>query len=152
MGYLSRAFEFGRQFLFQWTVNWRFVGEEIFQSRRFSMTLLAVHLTLLIVFGATRWLKPSNRSLIENVAMIFRPPPTKMAMTISSRVRPQFVLTTILTCNAIGMLCARSLHYQFYSWLAWGTPFLLWRTGFHPVLQFVLWAAQEWAWNVFPSK
>ena len=60
-------------------------------------------------------------------------------------------MTTVLTANAIGMLCARSLHYQFYAWLAWGTPFLLWRTGFHPIVQYAIWAAQEWAWNVYPS-
>lgn len=49
------------------------------------------------------------------------------------------------------MLCARSLHYQFYSWLAWGTPYVLWRSGFGPVWTAGLWAAQEWAWNIFPS-
>jgi alpha-1,3-mannosyltransferase len=60
-------------------------------------------------------------------------------------------MTTILTANIIGMLCARSLHYQFYAYLAWVTPFLLWRARLHPVLQYVLWGAQEWAWNVYPS-
>jgi alpha-1,3-mannosyltransferase len=49
------------------------------------------------------------------------------------------------------MLCARSLHYQFYAYIAWATPFLLWRAGFHPIVQYALWAAQEWAWNVYPS-
>lgn len=49
------------------------------------------------------------------------------------------------------MFCARSLHYQFYSWLAWGTPFALWQSGLGPAWVFPLWAAQEWAWNVFPS-
>jgi len=49
------------------------------------------------------------------------------------------------------MLCARSLHYQFYSWLAWGAPYVLWQSGFGPAWIIPLWAAQEWAWNVFPS-
>jgi len=70
---------------------------------------------------------------------------------MNQRVTPRFVLTTILGANAIGMLCARSLHYQFYSWLAWGTPYLLWRSGFGPGWVTGLWAAQEWAWNVYPS-
>ncbi|KAK5008097.1 hypothetical protein LTR28_004440 [Elasticomyces elasticus] len=70
---------------------------------------------------------------------------------MSRHVTPRFILTAVLSANAIGMLCARSLHYQFYSWIAWATPFLLWRAGFHPVLQYALWAAQEWAWNVYPS-
>mgnify|MGYP003739830787 CR=1 FL=1 len=33
----------------------------------------------------------------------------------------------------------------------WATPALLWRAGYHPILQYALWAAQEYAWNVFPS-
>ena len=43
------------------------------------------------------------------------------------------------------------MHYQFYALLAWSTPFLLWQGGLHPVMQYALWAAQEVAWNVYPS-
>ena len=52
---------------------------------------------------------------------------------------------------AIGMLCARSLHYQFYAYTAWSTPFLLWKAGLHPILIYAAWGAQEWGWNVYPS-
>jgi alpha-1,3-mannosyltransferase len=62
-----------------------------------------------------------------------------------------FTMTVMLSSLAIGLLCARSLHYQFFAYLAWATPFLLWRAGIHPVLIYALWALQEWAWNVFPS-
>lgn len=149
--YLSRAFEFTRQFLFKWTVNWRFVGEETFLSRRFSLTLLAAHASLLTLFALTRWLKPSRQSLPQVVTSLFAPPAPTTQAAISKRVTPRFILTTILTANAIGMLCARSLHYQFYSYIVWATPFLLWRAGLHPVLQYAFWAAQEYAWNVYPS-
>lgn len=71
--------------------------------------------------------------------------------TMALRVTPNFTMTVLLTAMTIGMLCARSLHYQFYAYIAWATPFLLWKAGFHPVLQYALWAAQEWAWNVYPS-
>ena len=47
LGYLSRAFELSRQFLFKWTVNWRFVGEERFLSATFPRALLAAHAALL---------------------------------------------------------------------------------------------------------
>lgn len=50
------------------------------------------------------------------------------------------------------MLCARSLHYQFFAYIAWATPFLLWKAGLHPVLLYTVWAAQEWAWNVYQSS
>lgn len=62
-----------------------------------------------------------------------------------------FILTTSLTSVVIGMLCARSLHYQFFAYLSWATPFLLWRGGFGPFSTYALWALQEWAWNVYPS-
>jgi alpha-1,3-mannosyltransferase len=150
-GYLSRAFEFTRQFFFKWTVNWRFVGEETFLSKRFALTLLATHVSLLVLFATTRWLKPSRQSLFDTISSIFNPPSPAKQAQISARVTPRFILVTILSANAIGMLCARSLHYQFYSWIVWATPALLWRAGYHPVLQYALWGAQEYAWNVFPS-
>ena len=49
------------------------------------------------------------------------------------------------------MLCARSLHYQFYAYIAWSTPFLLWKADLHPTLIYAVWGAQEWGWNVYPS-
>lgn len=149
--YLSRAFEFTRQFLFKWTVNWRFVGEDIFLSKTFSAALLAAHASLLVVFATTRWLKPSKCSVMDAVRQLIRPPPANMQSNVSRYTTADFILTTVLTAMMIGCLYARSLHYQFYSYIAWSAPFLLWRSGMHPVLMYAVWAAQEWAWNVFPS-
>jgi alpha-1,3-mannosyltransferase len=153
IGYLSRAFEFSRQFLFKWTVNWRFVGEDVFLSREFSVSLLVGHVSALILFATTRWLRPAEKPISELVgnALKFEEPCGKMQHAISIRISPNYILTTILTANAIGMLFARSLHYQFYAYIALATPFLLWRSGMNPILQFVIWAIQEWAWNVYPS-
>jgi alpha-1,3-mannosyltransferase len=153
MGYLNRAFEFTRQFLFKWTVNWRFVGEKIFLSREFSVSLLVGHASVLLLFALTRWLKSTSRPVGDMIVRVlhFKEPLGDIQPLVSKRITPRYVLTVVLTANAIGMLFARSLHYQFYAYLAWATPFLLWRSGLHPILQFGLWAAQEWAWNVFPS-
>lgn len=52
--YLKLAFEFSRQFLYKWTVNWRFVSEETFLSPMWSKGLLFLHLATLVVFGL-RW-------------------------------------------------------------------------------------------------
>ncbi|KAG0652905.1 Dolichyl-P-Man:Man(5) c(2)-PP-dolichyl mannosyltransferase [Hyphodiscus hymeniophilus] len=151
--YITRAFEFSRQFLFKWTVNWRFVGEDIFLSKQFSIALLVGHISALLLFIATRWLRPAERSVAELIraALDFKEPLGQMQHACSIRISPNYILTTILTAVAIGMLFARSLHYQFYAYLAWATPFLLWRSGLHPGLQYLLWAAQEWSWNVYPS-
>ncbi|GBN11808.1 Lethal(2)neighbour of tid protein [Araneus ventricosus] len=51
VSYISRAFDLGRIFLHQWTVNWRFVPEEIFVSRSFHLCLLVLHLVILAVFA-----------------------------------------------------------------------------------------------------
>lgn len=58
--YITKAFELTRQFFFEWTVNWRFVGEEVFLSKKFSLGLLALHGTLLFVFAVTRWKKSNS--------------------------------------------------------------------------------------------
>ncbi|KAF2789565.1 glycosyltransferase family 58 protein [Melanomma pulvis-pyrius CBS 109.77] len=147
--YFARAFELTREFLYKWTVNWRFIDEETFLSKKFALGLLAIHAGLLIWFARTRWIKPSQRSP-RDFLKLFRDEPRDQD-AIALRVSPNFIMTTMLTAVAIGMLCARSLHYQFYAYIAWTTPFLLWKAGFHPVLQYALWGAQEWAWNVYPS-
>jgi alpha-1,3-mannosyltransferase len=154
MGYLSKAFEFSRQFLYKWTVNWRFVGEDTFLSKEFSISLLVGHVGALALFVTTRWLRPAEYSIMELVrnALKVQEPLGRMQHAVSIRISPNYILTTILTAIAIGMLFARSLHYQFYAYIAWATPFLLWRSGMHPILQYVVWAAQEWAWNVYPSS
>ncbi|KKY38257.1 putative dolichyl-p-man:man cpp-dolichyl mannosyltransferase [Diaporthe ampelina] len=150
--YFGRAFEFSRQFLFKWTVNWRFVGEETFLSRAFSTSLLVLHASVLLTFIFTRWLPPTGKSLVDVLQATFSPDGRgRNWQPLFRGFTPKYILTTILTANVIGLLFARSLHYQFYSYLAWSTPYLLWRGGLHPVLQYILWALQEWAWNVFPS-
>lgn len=150
--YLTRAFQLNRQFLHKWTVNWRFVPEHTFLSPLFSSALLVGHASTLLFFAATRWARPSQRPLVAAVKLQLRDADEwELKDAIERRVDAEYVLTSVLTANSIGMLFARSLHYQFYAWTAWATPFLLWRAGFHPVLIYAIWAAQEWAWNVFPS-
>ncbi|KXT02123.1 hypothetical protein AC579_855 [Pseudocercospora musae] len=149
--YFSRAFEFSRVFLYKWTVNWRFVGEETFYSRGFSYGLLTAHVFLLSAFITTRWLRPSNWSLAEAIGALLNPPPKEHRGRISKRVTPDFVLTSVLSAVIIGCLCARSLHYQFFVYIAWSTPYLLWRSGVHPVLIYIISSAQEYGWNVYPS-
>ncbi|KAI3374995.1 hypothetical protein L3Q82_021524, partial [Scortum barcoo] len=60
IGYLSRAFDLGRQFMFKWTVNWRFLPEWLFLNRYFHLLLLAAHLLTLLVFALRRWKRPGE--------------------------------------------------------------------------------------------
>jgi hypothetical protein len=52
--YVSRAFDLGRVFLHQWTVNWQFLPEHVFVSRTLAIALLAAHAVVLVVL-AVRW-------------------------------------------------------------------------------------------------
>ncbi|KAE8310699.1 Dol-P-Man:Man(5)GlcNAc(2)-PP-Dol alpha-1,3-mannosyltransferase [Aspergillus transmontanensis] len=144
-GYVARAFELTRQFMFKWTVNWRFVGEELFLSKQFSLALLALHIFLLGLFVTTGWLRPSGSSLPAFLRNLLQ---GRQRIVVLSK---SFIMTVMLTSLAIGLLCARSLHYQFFAYLSWATPFLLWRARLHPILIYAIWALQEWAWNVYPS-
>ncbi|KAL7932941.1 glycosyltransferase family 58 protein [Trichoderma chlorosporum] len=154
-GYLGRAFELSRQFKFEWTVNWRMLGEELFLSRSFSITLLACHVLFLLIFILGRWLKIKERPFLGMIPYVVRftsPFTEQEERSISYRVvTPRYVMSAMLSANVIGLLFARSLHYQFYAYLAWATPFLLWTASPNLFVVVPLWAAQEWAWNVFPS-
>lgn len=152
--YLGRAFELTRQFKYEWTVNMRMLSEEAFLSKTLAVALLAYHAADLSLFVTRRWLAPAQKPLKDIVSPMLRaksPFTEQEERRISQKMSPQFVLTTILVAMNIGMLFARSLHYQFYAYLAWSTPFLLWNAGLHPVVVYAAWGLQEWAWNVFPS-
>lgn len=57
--YLRSAFDLSRQFLYKWTVNWRFLPEDVFLSTSFARTLLLAHVAVLVIFGF-RWCQPEG--------------------------------------------------------------------------------------------
>lgn len=57
VGYIGRAFDLGRQFLYEWTVNWRCIPEWLFLNRGFHAALLVLHLTVLTTFAIKHWTK-----------------------------------------------------------------------------------------------
>ncbi|KAJ5218845.1 uncharacterized protein N7498_000944 [Penicillium cinerascens] len=144
IGYVSKSFELSRQFLFKWTVNWRFIGEKTFLSREFSLSLLVLHVSLLAIFAAV-WVKPSGTNMFRFLQNVIRGRQDTVTLSKS------YILASILSSLVVGLMCARSLHYQFYAYLALVTPVLLWLGRVHPFLILSAWAMQEWAWNAFPS-
>lgn len=149
--YLGRAFELTRTFKYEWTVNWKFLTEETFLSRNFSVALIVLHVSLLGLFIVTRWMRPLGRSPTDLVRLAALNPSPEAQKRIISQLSSDFILTSILTSVTIGALCARSLHYQFFSWIAWATPFLLWKSKINPLLQILVWFGQELAWNRYPA-
>lgn len=49
--YIINAFNFGRVFLYKWTVNWKCVSEDLFLDKRFHLILLSLHVLFLIIFA-----------------------------------------------------------------------------------------------------
>lgn len=49
--YFQTSFNFSREFLWKWTVNWRWVGIKAFESSEFSKGLLVSHALVLILVG-----------------------------------------------------------------------------------------------------
>ncbi|KAJ3061910.1 dolichyl-P-Man:Man(5)GlcNAc(2)-PP-dolichol alpha-1,3-mannosyltransferase [Podochytrium sp. JEL0797] len=48
--YVGKAFEFGRRFLWEWTVNWRFLGKEVFEGEVLAVGLVVAHVGVLGLF------------------------------------------------------------------------------------------------------
>lgn len=59
--YFTSAFDLSRAFLFRWTVNWRFVGQEVFLDNRFAQSLLVAHATVLLLWIMKRWTGVASR-------------------------------------------------------------------------------------------
>ncbi|KAI4810230.1 hypothetical protein KUCAC02_019071 [Chaenocephalus aceratus] len=144
VGYMSQAFDLGRQFMFKWTVNWRFLPEWLFLDRYFHLILLASHLLALLLFALRRWKRPG-----ESIFDLLKDP--------SKRKAPAQKTTMVLilfTSNFIGMCFSRSLHYQFYVWYFHTLPFLLWSGGVKKLahlLRVLILGLIELSWNTYPS-
>lgn len=147
VGYVSRAFDLRRQFMFKWTVNWRFLPEWLFLNRYFHLLLLGAHLLTLLLFALRRWKRPQ-----ESVFALLREP-SQRNVPVQKVTVDQMVLV-LFTSNFIGMCFSRSLHYQFYVWYFHTLPYLLWSDGVNHLphlLRVLILGLIELSWNTYPS-
>ncbi|CAM9779063.1 unnamed protein product [Ectocarpus sp. 8 AP-2014] len=152
VAYLSRSFELGRVFKFEWTVNFKFLTEEAFVSPRLSVALLILTLVALALF-ASKWLR-SAREVEAFSASDLRAGDGGGGATggaVNAALHPEYVVKTLFVSNFIGIVFCRSLHYQFYSWYYHTLPFLLWQTGLPVALRLVVLCGVEVGFNVFPA-
>ncbi|XP_016470519.1 dol-P-Man:Man(5)GlcNAc(2)-PP-Dol alpha-1,3-mannosyltransferase [Nicotiana tabacum] len=153
--YISKAFDLGRVFIHFWSVNFKFVPEEIFVSKAFALSLLVAHLSLLLIFAHYRWCRHEGglfavvHSKIIQLKLRFSHRNTSPTNRV---LQTDHIVTTMFVGNFIGIICARSLHFQFYSWYFYSLPYLLWKTPFPALLRLMLFAAVEFCWNIFPSN
>ncbi len=169
VSYIRKAFEFDRVFFFKWTVNWKvsttsvksflstvdypsitlitscrcnhkFLHEDIFTSKPLSILLLAFHI-LTLIFFARKWIQTSRRR--HSNKSIFLGP--------SKHLRPIYIFYTLSISNFIGIVFARTLHYQFYSWYFHTMPFMLWMTDLPFLTKVAVVGLIEYSFNVFPA-
>ncbi|VFQ59630.1 unnamed protein product [Cuscuta campestris] len=162
--YLSRAFNLGRVFIHFWSVNFKFVPEDIFVSKTFAISLLGAHLTLLMLFAHYRWcrnegglfafLQSQLGQMKHRIITLFSLScKTLPGQSLGQKcLLPDHIVTTMFVGNFIGIICARSLHYQFYSWYFYSIPYLLWKTPFPTFVRLLLFSIVELCWNVYPSN
>ena len=62
-----------------------------------------------------------------------------------------FSVLPLFMCNFIGVMFARSLHYQFYVWYYHTLHYLAWSTPFPVKFRLLLLGVIEMCWNTFPS-
>ncbi|XP_027930111.1 dol-P-Man:Man(5)GlcNAc(2)-PP-Dol alpha-1,3-mannosyltransferase [Vigna unguiculata] len=166
VAYISSAFNLGRVFIHFWSVNFKFIPEPVFVSKGFAIFLLAAHLILLASFAHYSWCKHEGGlcNFLHSRYVFMR---MRFAVFFSSSfskkvgksgssslqiLNKEHIVTTMFVGNFIGIVCARSLHYQFYSWYFYSLPYLLWRTHYPTLLRLILFVGVEVCWNIYPSN
>jgi len=144
--YFHYAFDFGREFTFKWTVNFKFLPEEIFVSKTLARSLLIGQAVVLLIFIFFKWC----------VGERFRNPFYLLFSYKNQENQPlnaHHILYVMFTSNFIGIMFARSLHYQFYVWYFHSLPFLLMFIPYFRfnILRLGLLLCIEYVWNVYPS-
>ena len=142
--YITKAFEFSRKFLYQWSVNWRFVPESIFLTGSFATALLGAHLGLLLVFCHCKWCRSAGGvyKLIQH---------RLQGKPVVPHTSAKHMIMVLFSGNLIGIVCARTLHFQFYSWYFHMLPFLLWQINLRTTFRLMILLCVECVWNVFPT-
>ena len=98
--YISGAFDLSRVFIYEWTVNWRFLPESVFVSKSFGLILLGFTICYWGILYVKVW-KYLDVKRAENIFFV------------------------LCTSNFLGIVFSRTLHFQFLSWYWMTVPGLL---------------------------
>lgn len=142
MSYLSKAFELSRVFTYKWTVNWKFLPEELFVSRELALLLLGCHLFFMVLFLDKHFaIIGTFRAVLLKPFAIYEPFP----------IRSEVVVTSMFVINFVGICFSRTMHYQFYSWYYPTLPYLLWKCNLPMLLRAKALLLSEYAFNTYPA-
>lgn len=151
VAYVKRSFDLGRVFLYEWTVNWRFVPQDVFLNGYFHSFLLVVHVSLLAYFAAPMYKYLKSYARLKQLEREVRTQLKSHEQTVDMGSTDQLFLLPFFISNFVGIVCSRSLHYQFYVWYYHTIPFLLWSSTFSNSARLLLLGLVELCWNTYPS-
>ena len=132
--YVAGAFNLGRQFEQRWSVNFVFLPENVFLSKALAAGLLLATLACLAAMRATVCALARKQELSETPAngALVRPgrsasspfsgpaivaaPPNGVPQAAADRIVEQHVLLVMAASNIVGVVLARSIHFQFFVW------------------------------------
>ncbi|GAA5828542.1 hypothetical protein JCM11251_000842 [Rhodosporidiobolus azoricus] len=148
--YFAQGYSLSRSFLYEFTVNWRWLqDEELFLSSGFAQALMVAHVVGLGLF-AIRWAEEEG-GVVELLTRGLRRP---MSRPAKRELTAERATTLFFTSNYIGVLCARSLHPQFYAWIAWQGVWLVFGAAkgvWEGIQRFLLLSLLEYAFATYPS-
>jgi len=91
-------------------VNLRFLPEPLFLSKNLALGLLATQLVLLAAYFTLR--ERRNGGIVGVFARSLQGPVAELAAAKDGNLAPAWIVSGMFVSNFIGIVCARSLHYQ----------------------------------------
>lgn len=150
ISYIKGAFNLGRVFEFKWTVNWRFLPEEIFVNSYFHVSLLLLHLLILVICVPNWIIYLRSYAKLKEMEKYLKPQLQKKEKVNMSTMSQLFIFP-LFVANFIGVAFSRSLHYQFYIWYYHTLPYLAWCTSYKTAAKLSILGIIELCWNTYPS-
>lgn len=150
LAYVKGAFNLGRIFEYKWTVNWRFLSEDVFVHPYFHAALLFLHVLTLLYCVPTWITYMRSYAKLKHVEKDLKPQLRKKE-NIDMSVISQLFVYPLFVANFVGVMFSRSLHYQFYIWYYHTLPYIAWCTDYKIVFKLTLLGVIELCWNTYPS-
>ncbi|KAG0677237.1 dolichyl-P-Man:Man(5)GlcNAc(2)-PP-dolichol alpha-1,3-mannosyltransferase [Pichia californica] len=156
--FIKGAFDFSRQFMYKWTVNWKFIDKEMFSSDWFHRLLFGMHIIVLLIFIFKKWVnknitgKDLKILIIDGIFSFYKDTISSQNVILNPLSNGYYIANVMMMSNLIGILFARSLHYQFLSWYYYSIPFILGHSDIPMVLNFIVLGIHEWCWNKYPTS
>ncbi|KAF6200803.1 hypothetical protein GE061_005249 [Apolygus lucorum] len=151
IAYVKGSFDLGRIFHHQWTVNWRFLPEDVFVNPMFHGGLLAFHICLLCAFAPIFLTYLKSYTNLKKIESDLKLQAKKKAIPLDMGAVSQLLVFPLFAANFIGVTLSRSLHYQFYVWYYHTLPYLLWCTELSTPMRLTILGLIELCWNTYPS-